>query len=98
MHIVPMEKMREVSEPPKTLPRTKDVFTDFVEACLAGKKDTAASFEYGTRLTEFTLLGNLAQYAGPGKKVAWDGPNMKVTNFPELNRWIERPYRDGWKV
>ncbi len=98
MHIVPMERMREMSEPPKTLPRTKDVFTDFVEACLAGKKETAASFEYGTRLTEFTLLANLAQYAGPGKRVEWDGPNMKVANFPELNRWIERPYRSGWKA
>ena len=47
-------------------------------------------------MTEFYLLGNLAQHAGVGKKVEWDGPNMKVTNLPELNQWVTRPYRKGW--
>jgi predicted dehydrogenase len=97
MHIVPMEKMKATAEPPRTLPRPKDIFTDFIEACLAGRKETAASFEYGTRLTEFTLLGNLAQAAGVGKKVEWDGASMKVTNYPELNRWVKREYREGWR-
>ena len=55
-----------------------------------------ADFDYGSRLTEFTLLGNLAQHAGVGKKVEWDGPNMKVTNIPELNQWVKRPSREGW--
>ena len=98
MHIVPMEKMKQTPAPPQTLPRPKDVFTDFIDACRAGKTDTAASFEYGTRLTEFTLLGNLSQYAGVGQKVEWDGPNMKVTNVPELNKWIKREYREGWRL
>lgn len=98
MHVVPMEKMQQTPEPAKTLPRTKDIFTDFVEACRAGKTETAASFDYGTRLTEFTLLGNLAQYAGVGKKVEWDGPGMKVTNLPGLNRWVSRTYREGWRL
>ena len=61
-----------------------------------GKKETAASFDYGARLTEFSLLGNLAQHAGVGKKIEWDGPNMKVTNLSELNQWVKRPYRKGW--
>jgi predicted dehydrogenase len=98
MHIVPMEKMKQTPAPAKTLPRTKDIFTNFTEACQQGKTDTAASFEYGTRLTEFTLLGNLAQYAGVGQKVEWNGPEMKVTNLPELNRWIKREYREGWRT
>lgn len=98
MHIVPREKMEQTPEPPKTLPRTKDIFTDFIEACREGRTNTAASFEYGTRLTEFTLLGNLAQIAGAGKKIDWDGPGMKVTNLPELNRWVNREYRKGWTV
>lgn len=98
MHIVPWDKMRETPEPPKTLPRPKDIFTDFIEACRAGKTDTAVSFDYGTRLTEFAVLGNLAQQAGEGKKVEWDGPNMKVTNLPELNQWVKRDYRKGWQV
>jgi hypothetical protein len=98
MHVVPIEKMDEIKEPPKSLPRTKSVMTDFLDAVRAGKKETAAPFDYGARLTEFVLLGNLAQHAGLGKKVEWDGPGMKVTNLKELNQWIKRPYRKGWKA
>jgi predicted dehydrogenase len=98
MHIVPYEKMNETKAPAKTLPRPKSVFVDFLDAVRAGKKETAVSFEYGTQLTEFALLGNLAMKAGANKKVEWDGKNMKVTNIPELNAWVKRPYRDGWKV
>jgi predicted dehydrogenase len=98
MHIVPTEKMDQVPKPPKTLPRPKDVFTDFIEACRAGKSETSVPFEYGARLTEFAILGNLAQHAGHGRKLQWDGPNMKVTNIPELNQWIKREPRKGWEV
>jgi hypothetical protein len=96
MHILPLEKMEQITQPARTLPRPKNVMTDFLTACREGKSETAASFDYGAQLTEFTLLGNLAQHAGVGKKVEWDGPNMKVTNLPELNQWLKRPYRRGW--
>jgi hypothetical protein len=96
MHILPLEKMNQIPQPPRTLPRPKNIMTDFLNACREGKKETAASFDYGARLTEFTLLGNLAQHAGVGNKVEWDGPNMKITNLPELNPWVKRPYRKGW--
>lgn len=98
MHIVPMETMKETPAPAKTLPRPKNIFADFLEACRAGKTDTAVSFEYGTRLTEFAILGNLAQHVGAGQPVEWDGPNMKVTNLPALNQWVKREYRKGWQV
>jgi hypothetical protein len=69
---------------------------DFLDATHAGRKETAAPFDYGARLTEFCLLGNLAQHAGVGNKVVWDGHNMKVTNLAELNAWVKRPHRQGW--
>jgi predicted dehydrogenase len=96
MHVVPMDKMDDIKEPPKTLPRPKSVMVEFLEACREGKKETSASFDYGARLTEFVLLGNLAQHAGLHKKVEWDGPGMQVKNMPELNQWLKRPYRKGW--
>ena len=96
MHILPLEKFQQMQAPPKTLPRTKNIMTDFLDAIRQGKKETAASFDYGARLTEFTLLANLAQHAGVGKKVEWDGPNMKVKNLAELNQLVKRSYRDGW--
>ena len=98
MHLVPREQMSDFPAPPKTLPRHKDVFVDFIEACLAGKTETGTRFDYSTRLTEFTLLGNLAQAAGVGNKVEWDGPNMKVANLPDLNALLKPEYRPGWRV
>jgi predicted dehydrogenase len=98
MHILPLEKFQQMTAPPKTLPRTKNIMTDFLEAIREGKKETAASFDYGARLTEFTLLANLAQHAGVGKKVEWDGPAMKVKNYPELGKLVTCPYRKGWTV
>jgi len=44
------------------------------------------------------LLGNLAIRAGVGNRVEWDGPNMKCTNRPELNRFVARDYRKGWEL
>ena len=100
MHVVgvPPEDVDESKMPPKTLPRPKDIFGDFINACKAGSSQTSVPFEYGARLTEFAILGNLAQHAGAGNKIVWDGPNMKVTNIPELNQWVTRPPRKGWKA
>ena len=42
------------------------------------------------------LLGNIAIRAG--KKLIWDGPNMKVTNVPEANEYLHRQYRRGWTL
>jgi predicted dehydrogenase len=99
MHILPLEKMNEIKQPPITLPRPNpNPFIDFVETCRAGRTDTATPIEYGARLTEFCLLGNLAQHAGKENLVEWDGPNMKVTNNPEVNEWVKRDDRKGWTV
>ena len=88
----------DVTRAAQSLPRPGSIAGDFLRACREGKNDTAAGFDYSSRLTEFTLLGNLAQHAGEGKIVLWDGPQMKVTNLAELNAWINRPYREGWQV
>ena len=53
-----------------------------------------SNFDYAGRLTETVLLGNIALRAG--KKVEWDGVNMKVTNFDPANQFIRRQYRKGW--
>jgi predicted dehydrogenase len=98
-HLLPLEKWQEMdSKIPRTLPRPKTVMTDFLDAIRAGRKETFAHFEYGAQLTEFTLLGNLAQAAGVGQKVEWDGPKMRVKNIKQLNDLVKRPNRKGWSV
>ena len=90
--------MNETKAPAKTLPRPKGIFVNFLDAVREGKTETASNFDYGTRLTEFSLLGNLAMHAGVGRKIEWDGPGMKVTNIPELNAWVKRENRKGWNL
>ena len=45
---------------------------------------------------EALLVGDLAMRAGVGKKLEWDGVNMKCTNYPELNQFVKPEYRPGW--
>jgi hypothetical protein len=43
------------------------------------------------------LLGNIAlRY--PGKRLEWDGENMKVTNLDEANQYVRLEYRQGWSL
>ena len=67
----------------------------WVEACKTGSP-TGTNFNYAGALTETVLLGVVAFRAG--KKIEWDGPNMKVTNISEANRLLKTEYRKGWEV
>ncbi len=96
MHVLPFEKMQQMKQPARSLPRPSNVMMDFIGACREGLQQTAAAFDYGARLTEFTLLGNLAQRAGVGQKVEWDGQAARVRNLRELNAWIDLSARPGW--
>jgi hypothetical protein len=33
-----------------------------------------------------------------GKRLEWDGPNMKATNCPEADRFIKPEFRSGWSL
>jgi hypothetical protein len=95
---LPPEMKDQVPSPEKTIPRVSSSFADFIQACKTGGK-TAAGFDYSAKLTEVIVLGCIAIKAGVGKKLEWDGPNMKITNMPELNKWLQRPeYRKGWEL
>ena len=102
-HIVPEEKHREFPVPAKTLPRVKGTKglalhqADFLLACKDGHTPSS-HFGYSGGLSEFVLLGCLAERAGVGKRVEWDGPGMKCTNMPELEPLIRREYRKGWTL
>ena len=44
------------------------------------------------------LLGIIALRAGEGKKVFYDGANMRVTNAPDVNQYLTREFRVGWSL
>jgi hypothetical protein len=59
-----------------------------------GKGEASCPFEYAARLTEVMLLGVVALQAG--KKIQYDGANMRVTNVAAANDFLKRDYRTGW--
>jgi predicted dehydrogenase len=91
----------EAKKVPVTLPRNgkgdDGMKAEWVEAIRNGKPEIAMSnFDYAAMLTETILLGNVA--IRTGKKLEWDGPNMKVTNCPDAAQYIKRTYRKGWEL
>ena len=91
--LIPEAAMKAYKRPPKTLPRVKGHERDWVRACKGGVP-ASSNFDYAGPLTEIALLGNIAIRSG--KKLDWDGQNMKVTNVPEANKYVHRQYRKGW--
>jgi hypothetical protein len=78
-----------------------------------GKKEVSSPFEIAGPLTEALLMANLAirahdirtsrsnggyNYPGRNIKLVWDEQNMKVTNFDEVNQFVKRQYREGFKL
>jgi len=93
--IIPETKMKEYSQPPKTIPRSPGHHAEWIEACKTGKP-TTANFDFAGRLTEAMLAGNIA--VRTGGKLKWDGPNMTCTNIPQANQYTHCLYRKGWAL
>jgi predicted dehydrogenase len=96
VRIIPESKMREYKLPPRTIPRAKEHHQDWLEAIRTNEK-AGSDFSYGGPLTEIAMLGVIASKLA-GTKLEWDGANMKFTNCPEANEFIDPPYRQGWKL
>jgi predicted dehydrogenase len=80
----------------------------------AGKMKVSSPFELAGPLTEALLMANLAirgydlqqpkatgqgfNYPGRGRKLLWDNTKMRITNLDEVNQFVKREYRQGWKL
>ena len=95
--LLPRSLHDSFGKPPQKLPRIPGEAHEmnWVDAC-KGKTEPSCPFEYAARLTEVMLLGIVALKAG--KKISYDGPNMRVTNLPQANDYLRREYRQGWSV
>ena len=68
---------------------------NWVEAA-KGKAEASCPFDYAAKLTEVMLLGIVALRVG--RKIEYDGANMRVTNIPWANQYLSREYRPGWTI
>ncbi|HUU17124.1 MAG TPA: Gfo/Idh/MocA family oxidoreductase [Sedimentisphaerales bacterium] len=93
--LIPDSKMRGFKAPEPFLGRGIDHYQEWIRACKGGPKPSA-NFDYSGPLSETILLGNVAARAG--QKIFWDGPNLKVTNMPEAEKYLKREYREGWRL
>jgi hypothetical protein len=93
--IFPMTLQESYPRPAESIPRSKGHHRDWIDACKGGPA-ASAHFEYGARLTEIILLGNVALRAGT--KLWWDAANLKATNSREADAFLKGTYRPGWEV
>jgi hypothetical protein len=70
---------------------------NWARAC-KGEVEASSPIEYGAKLTEVMLLGIVALRTGQGRRIYYDGDNMRVTNVPEANDYLTRTYRAGWSL
>ncbi len=68
----------------------------WVEACL-GRGTPPANFDYSGPLTEFVLLGVVANRV-PGKTLTWHASEFRLEGSAEAAARLRRTYRNGWEV
>ena len=80
------------------LPRTGDIYEDWIGAIKAGKK-SCNDFSWSTKVTEIMLLTNIALLTKSSNiTLEYDAANMKITNLPEANKYFHYEYRKGWTL
>jgi len=94
--LIPEERMKAYERPPKTLPRSIGHHKEWIQACKTGSP-TRSNFDFAAPLTEAVLLGTVCVRVG-GRKLIWDSENLKVTNLPEANEYLNYEYRSGWTL
>lgn len=85
---------------PQTIPRAPRAgTTGHMEEWFKMMKDGTpaySNFDIAAYLAEVILLGAIALRVGEGRRMEWDGPNMKSPNIPEAAHFVERHNRHGW--
>jgi len=93
--LLPEDKFKDFQRPDPFIPNSIGHHREWIEACKTGGS-TTCNFDYSGALTEAALLCNVALRTG--KKLTWDAKNLKAVGCPEADKFLRRPYRDGWKL
>jgi predicted dehydrogenase len=93
--LLPKSLEGPTNKPAQQLPRIENEAHELNwVAASKGHGQASSPFAYAAQLTEVMLLGVVALRAG--KKIAYDGAAMRVTNVADANQFLSRQYRTGW--
>ena len=94
--LIPECRMKEYKMPAPTLPRSPGHHREWLDAAKGGPPAGSNFVDHAAHLAEVVLLGNIA--IRMNTKLEWDPVNMKFPNCPEAEKYINPPYREGWKL
>ncbi|HAM72605.1 MAG TPA: hypothetical protein DCM86_13265, partial [Verrucomicrobiales bacterium] len=93
--LLPEKEYAGYQGPAESIPRSPGHYKEWIDA-IRGGAPAYSNFEIAAYLTEIILLGCVALRVG--KKLEWDGPNMKALNAPEAAQYVRRTPREGWEL
>jgi predicted dehydrogenase len=93
--LLPENKFRDFTPPPKTLPRSIGHYREWIEAAKGGKPANCP-FQFGGKLVEIALLGAIA--ARTARYLEWDSANFAIANDREAQALVNPPYRSGYAL
>jgi hypothetical protein len=73
--------------------KTTEALDLFVDAIKSGKQ-YPGNFSEAEHITEAINLYAVALRSG--RLLRYDAENLKITNVPEANAYLDREYRSGW--
>lgn len=82
---------------PQSIPRSPGHNQEWFDMMTKGTP-AYSNFDIAAFLTETILLGCISMRVGVGRKMEWDGPNMRSPNIKEAKDFVKRDYRRGWSV
>ena len=94
--LIPDKKMMEFGRAPQKLERSPGHWKEWLDACRGGKPAGSNFADHAAHLTEVVLLGNIA--IRMNQKLEWDPVNMKFPNCPEADKFVNPPYREGFRM
>ena len=82
---------------PQSIPRSPGHNEEWFRM-MKGGEPAYSNFSIAAYLTEIILLGCIGMRVGVGKRMDWDGPNMRSTNIPAAAQYVRRKDRAGWSL
>ena len=94
---VASDRHEAIKAVPQSIPRSPGHDQEWFDM-MKGGRPAYSNFDVAAYLTETILLGCVALRVGVGRRLDWDGPNMRAKNAPEAEQFVKRENRKGWEV